>query len=178
MSWFTQNPWPVLIGGIASAAGCFLLAARTGNRRWLHGIGIAILVAALAVLGDWLIVTDYEAIDAMLESARAAVEANSAEGVVAQIDPQANAMREQVRRAMGAVVISDAHIGDLEIVVDDGGQTARADFLGNVQARDRSGQSPYDRFIRRFEIQLRKRDGRWWMTGMEMRDPIGNRPQR
>lgn len=172
MTWFTQNPWPVVALAVASAVGCFGLAVRTGSRWWLNGIAIGLVVGLLAVAVDWLVVTDQEAVTELVERARAAVERNDIEGVLADVDPRAEALCQWIRGAMSAAVILDAHVGDLRIEVGPEPDAARADFLGNIEARDRAGQLPYNRLIQRFEVQLRRRDGRWWITGVEMREPM------
>lgn len=176
MTWFTQNPWPVVVLSIVAAICCFLLAVRTGNRRWLPGIAACLLIGLLALVVDRLVVTDHEAVSELIEAARNAVEANDIDGVLAHVDPQAEELRGTIRSAMSAVVIHDANVGDLEIRFGPEPDTAHADFLGNIDARDRSGQSPYNRLIQRFDIELRRREGRWWMTGMQMREPIPRNP--
>jgi hypothetical protein len=73
---------------------------------------------------------------------------------------------------MGAVVIMDANVGDLQIEIGPQTGEARAEFLGNIEARDRAGQSPNNRLIQRFHLELRRREGRWWITAVEMREPV------
>lgn len=172
MTWFTQNPWPVVVLAVAAAAGCFGLAVRTGSRRWLAGSGLCPLVGLLAVAVDRLVVTDHEAVAELVERARSAVERNDIDGVLAMVDPQAEALRQSIRGALSAAVILDANVGDLRIEVGPEPDAARADFLGNIEARDRAGQSPYNRLIQRFEVHLRRREGRWWITGVERREPM------
>lgn len=159
---------------MALTTGVLLVVAwQSASRRWLGTCLLPIAVALLAVVVDRFVVTDRELIDELLETARAAVEANDIERVLLCVDPQAREMRTAVSLAMSAVVISNARIADDKISIQANGQVALAEFIGKVQARDRKGQVPYERFVRRFTIELRKRDDRWIMTKMSMRAPFG-----
>jgi hypothetical protein len=82
---------------VLSALGCFLLAVQTGSRRWLPGILACLVAGVLALVVDRLVVTDHEAVVEVVEGARAAVEANDIDGVLAYVDPQAASLQQSIR---------------------------------------------------------------------------------
>ncbi len=177
MSWLFEDPTLLLVaGGLIEA----LLAVVVVNTRQLKVVLAMAAVLALVLTGltiEQLVITDYERIQSTLEATAQAVQANDVEGVLEHIDPQATGMRQQVAGILRQARVRDAHIKDLQVHFRRLTSTpsAEAEFIGNVKGSFRSASDSGEGVvIRRFRVDLRRRDDRWLLTGYEdLGPPIG-----
>ena len=171
MSWLFEDPTLVLAAGVMIEALLAVALVRTGRVALAGMMAGVLLLVLLLVLVEWWVVTDVEQVEATLDGAAAALEANDVEALLNTIDPDAAEMRSQVGSILGRVVIREVRIRDLKITLRQsrGSTSAEADFLGIVSLEEAVGGMPYENYIRRLTVYLRRRDGRWLMIGYEER---------
>ena len=93
MSWLFEDPiWIWTIGGFAAAA---ILVAffSSGRGLFLVWLGAVLLIVLALLLVERSVVTDRELIEATIDGATAAVEANHIEGTLSYVSPTAEALR-------------------------------------------------------------------------------------
>ncbi len=173
MTILLETPWPAILAGIIAEAILGVILVRTGRGVVLVAMG-GVLVLVLALVGlEWLVVTERERVEAVIDTGRAALEANDPDAVFACLAPQAESTERLIRWAMQRVEFTRVRITQLEI-----GQineltsppSVRARLAGIVEFRDRLGQYPYNRHPIDFELTLRRYDGRWLIADHEWKD--------
>jgi hypothetical protein len=119
-----------------------------------------------------LVVTPREAIADTLEELALALETNHIENAMAFLAPDGEQIRRDAQHYLPGVTISDANIGgDLDVVINrlTNPPTARATFTGRISGVNKGlDRSPYENFVRRFTLLLRRDGDRWLVTGYEM----------
>lgn len=171
MTWFTENPTPLVVLGtlIASLAGFALI--KTGNRAALWTLLGTVAVTIAAVAANVLIVTPREEVIAALEEIRAKVAANDPPQLLTHIDPSptppAIALRNRVQYDLANLTVQTAKINDLKVVVSESGVAAKAEFIGVVDFANSGGRLPFTHFVLRFRVDLKKVNGRWLVTGAD-----------
>lgn len=169
---FLESPWPILVIGIAVEAVLAMTLLRTGQGRVLGAmIGVAVFVL-LGLLVERLVVTDREAVGDALDAAAAAVEANNLDRLLDCVSPKAEKTRKDSRYVLGLCEFQKARICDLEITVNrlTSPPTAKAKFRAIGQAKDRSGQIPYQGFARWVTVTMRKEGDRWMIGDYTVED--------
>lgn len=174
MTWFTENPLPIVLIGVIIEAMLAVVLARTGKRSVLWSIiGVALLVVGAVVL-ERFIVTPREEIRTALEEVRAIVAANDPPALIKRIDttPQAAGLRSKVYQELANVTVTEAKITELkdeDIHVK--GDVAETKFFGSVDMK-LPGQAASSHFPRMFQVKWRKKDGVWIITEATHSDPI------
>ena len=169
---FVESPWPILFIGIAVEAVLAFLLLQTGRGKFLIAM---IAVAALVGVGlivEHFVITDRKAVTQTLDAAVAAARKNNLDGVLDCISPSAQEPRNYVRWVLGRFEVREGHISDLDIQVNrlTSPPTADATFNAVGKGRDRKGEMPYDSFVQRVTLKLRLENGRWLVTGCELKD--------
>ena len=173
MQWLFENPWPAIGCGLVLEAFLGVAFYNTGRRAVLAGMaGVLVLTLAMVAI-EKLVVTEREEVEDALHGIAAAMETNRIEAVLAYIAPDAIPMRSAVQSILPTIEVIEAKAGgDIKIifnrVIDP--PTARVEFIGRVKAKSHSPgqQFPYENFIRRFTVKLRKEGDRWLLTEYEM----------
>jgi hypothetical protein len=179
MTILLENPYLILIGGLLAVAGCVVLLVRSGRVGFLYAaFGSAALCLALLLL-ERLVVTEREQVAAALDGLAAALETNEISKVLEFLAPDGPRIRAAAEQRLPAVEVQDAHVGgDLRITINEltSPPGATATFTGRIRAKDRAGVFPYENYLRRFTLQLRKQNGRWLLYDYQEAAPPGVAP--
>lgn len=180
MTWFTENPLPIVLLGVIIEAMLAVVLARTGKRGVLWGmIALAALVIGSVALESY-IVTPREELRTALEEVRAIVASNDPPALLKRIDtnPEVARLRNQVQRDLANVTVTDAKITELkddDIKVD--GDRARTKFIGSVDMKAIGTQMAPGHLVLKFEVEWRKKDGVWIVTAATYSSPLpGGQP--
>ncbi len=97
ITWFTEDPTPILIVGGLTLAVLLVMVLKTGQGLYLFIMAGVAAFMGLAVLIDKLVVTDREMVEKVIYDAAAAAEQNKLEQVASYISPSApnNSLRAQ-----------------------------------------------------------------------------------
>jgi hypothetical protein len=164
MTWILETPWPSLTLGIGLEVILAIALVRTGRGVI---IGAMVLVLALTVglvVLERVVVTQTEEVENALDGVAQALEANDAPAVLASIAPSCP-RRGEVQSVLNHVTIRSARVRDVEVRFDGTDPpSATVNLLGIVEAHDTHGTVPYEHFLRRFKVLLRKDGDRWLIT--------------
>ncbi|HEY1602624.1 MAG TPA: hypothetical protein VGG64_23675 [Pirellulales bacterium] len=168
MSWLVEDPTPTLVALVLFEAILTIALVKTGRGALLGAIaGVALLGGGLLVL-EWFVVTEKERVEDTLAGAASALESNNPQAVIEFIDPT-SPMRREVAAEMSRLNIQKATFRRLDVTFNRhiSPPTAKADFMGYINVKDRRGEVPYENFAGRFVVDLRQEGGRWLMTGYD-----------
>jgi len=127
------------------------------------------------------VVTDREQIQIAVESARAAIQANDRETVLAHIAPDAAQVRRLVSASMRHYTFSEVRIFDMQITIepDIRPDTAEVHVSGLVALTDHSGQVSVGQSGVTVTAVFERIDGRWQVTTItEARQSIPGLPSK
>ncbi len=176
MNLLFENPYVILIGGLLLVGLFVLLLVQSGRPEFLYAaIGCAGLCLAILMM-EWLVVTEREEVEQTLDELAAALETNQIPRVLEFLALDAPRIRGDAEQRLPAVEIQDANVGgDLKIVINElmSPPSATATFTGRIHVKDRTGVFPYENFVRRFSVQLRKQNGRWLLYDYDESTPKG-----
>ena len=135
-------------------------------------IGLMVAVAGLVLLGlvfERIIVTPQEEVEQTLDGVASALEADSLPRVLDYLAPDAPQLRSLAETNMPDLHFSEAKIRDLKTSVNRfvDPPTATAEFLGVLSVKDSRGQFPYEHYLDRFTVHLRREGNRWLLTSYE-----------
>lgn len=164
-----EDPTLLLVGGAILELLLLVSLLQTGR-----GVLLAAMVVVAAVVAggwamEWFVITDREAVQSTLEATADALEQNDVAAVLSLVADDAVEVRQRLGALLPAITIEQAKIRDLDIQVQarTNPKTARVTLRGIIHGRDKSGQMPYDTFMRRFAVRLRQVDNRWVITDYE-----------
>lgn len=170
MTWFTENPLPLVLLGVIVEAMLAVVLARTGKRGVLWGmIGLAVFVIGAVVLERY-IVTPREELKAALEEVRAIVAANDPQKLLTRIDTNQEVarLRNRVQGDLANVTVTEAKITELkddDIKVN--GDRAQMKFIGSVDLKAAGSLNAPPHIVLKFNVTWRKKDGVWIVTAAE-----------
>lgn len=170
MTWFTENPTPLVVLGILVEAALAVVLMKTGKRPVLWAMLVTAAFTAAAVVANIWIVTPREEVTAALEEMRQLLEQNDRPALIDRIDRGAVSLRNQVQSDQSYLTITRAKLNDLKVTVDPTGTAAKADFIGVIDFKDGGGRLPYNHIVMQFTVQLRKSEGKWFVTDAEYRN--------
>jgi hypothetical protein len=172
--WILERPLPILFLGVVLVAVLVGGLVQTGRRWLVPAIGGAVLLTAGMLILERLVVTPAEQVAATLREIAAHIERNDVDAVVESISPGRPALRQEARRHMSLVRISDVTIKAnlrVEVLGDRNPPLAEARFNAVIRGTDRAGQLGTQIYPRYFIVNFRQEDGRWRVRGYEMKDP-------
>jgi hypothetical protein len=172
MTWFTENPMPLVLIGTIVAAALAVVLTRTGRREALWGLIAVVGLVAVAVTAERMIITPREEVRTALDEIRALVAANKPADLLTRIDvnpndQELNTLRRRVQDDLARVTVTEAKITELrdeDILVSESGNTAKTKFSGAVSISGGGQAGVAGSFPFRFEVDLRKKDGVWVIT--------------
>ena len=170
MAWLFENPFTILGIGLAVEVVLGVLLFSTGQGRLLGAMLAVAVVTFSLVIAERLVVTDREQVASTLYGVASAAERNSVPAVVEFISPSATDLVTMARKILPTFTITEARIGrNLEIDVDSDAQpqTATAQFMIRVHAKDKKGQSPYENYFQQLKVVLRREGDRWRILSVE-----------
>lgn len=166
-----EDPTWILVCGIAIEAILAVVLVRTGRGAVVF-LMIAAFALVLAGIGiERAIVTPREEVEETLDGLAAALLAGDVNGVVAFIAPDASSLRAEAAAQLPQVKVNEARIRDLKVSlnVHANPPTAVADFRGILKVKDSREQFPYENYLGRFKVDLRRDGDAWLITGYEAR---------
>lgn len=178
MTWLTEDVTTLLI-----VLGCIELALafalyQTGRGVVLYIMGGVLLLAGGLFFTERWIVTEKERVEQTLFGVVDCVENNDVDGVLSYVGPDALEVRTLVQSRMKLVEIQEAKITDSpKIIINEltSPPTATASFTGRIQGQLKMGNQYGDTFISGFTITLRRYDGEWKISTVEVESPIPGR---
>lgn len=178
MATLLEDPLPMILFGIIAEAVLGVVLLRTGRGVVLLAmIGVLLLVAG-GVWVEWLVVTEKEQVEAVVEGVAAAVEANDPAGVKRHIDPSASRLLRRVNWAYDLVDFTEAKITNLEISINDltSPPTARAHLTGIVAFEGKREDLLRSTYVIDLDALFRRTPEGWLITGYEnwKNDPLGD----
>jgi hypothetical protein len=134
--WFTETPWPPIVILSVIAAVCYGLW-HTGGRSIFFSVAVGCLLLAVGVyVGEKMIVTDAEKVEALVYELADAVEADDAEKALAHISHNAEAERGLVKTGIDLIdVEGNLRITDLQVELFSENSRARSHFRANGTER-------------------------------------------
>ena len=166
MTMLLDDPVPIIAVGIVLEAMLAIVFVNTRRRVVLLGmLGVAILVAAGVGL-ERFVLTDNEKIEAALDGAAAALEADDLTLFGQYLAPSATRTLSRAAYALGIVRITTFRITGLRTTINHltSPPTAEARFRGTVHYRERRGTVSYGIYRAEFVVTLQWETGRWLIT--------------
>jgi len=179
MTTLVENPMPVILFGVVAEAvlGIILLMSGRGVVLWAMA---GVLVLVLGGVGlERLVVTEWEQVEATLEGAAAALQANDQTRLLGSEEYLAESAvetRERVRYALNRIEFTKVKITDLEIKINrlTSPPTATAQITGHVRFEDLTGQMIHDNYpIKDLTLRLRRTPEGWRIVGYEWKNDPG-----
>jgi hypothetical protein len=171
MSWLVESPWPALVVGVVVEAMLAIALVRTGLMKIVGAMVAVLIVTLLLVVLERVVVTEYEEVEAALDAASAAIEANDLDRVVSFIAPQQPQLKQYAERAMRQFAFSEVRVGnDLKVQVNPltSPRSAKAQFSVKVAGKARKSGLVGTQLVP-VELTLHKIDGRWYVTEYQPR---------
>jgi len=161
MNWFVESPWPALLGGGATVLILGVAWWQSRQKFLLWATLAAVGVTAVLLVVQSLVVTDRERIEATLEQARAALQANDRAGVLATVaeTPQGKKLRDQLNGYYSYIQFDRVKTGtkrDIEINYHASPPLATVEFLGAAY-----GKSPPINYAGKFQVTMVLIDNEW-----------------
>jgi hypothetical protein len=171
MTWLVESPWPALVVGVVLEAILAIALVRTGLMKIVGAMVAVLIVTLLLVVLERVVVTEYEEVEAALDEASAAIEANDVERVVSFIAPQEPQLKQYAERTMRQFAFSEVRVGnDLKVQVNPltSPRSAKANFSVKVSGKDRKSALVGTQLVP-VELTLQKIDGRWFVAEYQAR---------
>ncbi len=175
MTAILESPWPILFCGILLEAALAVALVRTG-RAVLFGAMAIVLVLTLAGVGlEWLIVTEVEEVEMVLDATAAALEANDQQAALALCSPTADHTRNAAQRAFSYAEFKRVKISKLKITINrhTSPPTAKARFTAMVAARLSKESFDGGRRLIGFTLTLRREPDGWRISDHELKNAPG-----
>jgi hypothetical protein len=170
MTWFIEDPWPLLFVGLALQAILLVAFFQTGRVVILPGMLLLLLVSAALYIVEQTIVTEQEEIENALYGVADALVRNDEEAVMRYLAPNSAEIRSRARWALQTFEVTKVKIGsDLKIAVNPlaSPRSATATFTGRIDLADDSSERLHTNFVARFTIVLVRQDDRWLLASYE-----------
>ncbi|MFN5314905.1 MAG: hypothetical protein ACK5FF_10645 [Planctomyces sp.] len=168
MSWFTENPWPLVLLLISAAVIGVVLQLR---RCWQLAAGLLLSAAAVYVL-ETQIVTVSEQLEQRLDGIRLAFVHDDLAQIRSFISPDNPDLVSQAEDGLKLVQVSAGlHLKEVQVQVEAGDQRATVQLRanGNVTQRD-SGQPMY--IATRWRTTWERGEGTWLLRDVQRLDPV------
>ncbi len=168
MSWFTENPWPLVLLLISAAVIGVVLQLR---RCWQLAAGLLLSAAAVYVL-ESQIVTVPEQLEQRLDGIRLAFVHDDLAEIRSFISPDNPDLVSQAEDGLKLVQVSAGlHLKEVQVQVEAGDQRATVQLRanGNVTQRD-SGQPMY--IATRWRTTWERGAGTWLLRDVQRLDPV------
>ncbi|HZZ28352.1 MAG TPA: hypothetical protein VFE46_10160 [Pirellulales bacterium] len=164
ITWFTEDPTPILIGGgvILFVLGVlFLKYGRAGILVAMAGIA---LVMGSAMLIDHLVVTEREQVANVIYNAADAAERNDFDACLACISPMATEVKTEARHWIAQAKFDSVSISGMEVKLDrtTNPMTATAEFRAFATGLFSDRGSPYPfKYVSHLAVKLQKQGTHW-----------------
>ena len=169
MSWLYEEPWPILLVGVALEAVLLVMFVQSRHLAVLVTMAGVLLLTVVLLAVEHFVVTPVEEVQGVIYATAAALDANESQAVLARISPRATHVRAVVERRMPRMEITKARIiGSLKISINELTipPSATASFRGMVNGLAGADRHHVTHFGR-FTITLRREDDRWLISDYE-----------
>lgn len=173
LSWFTDDPTPILIGGGLALAILTAIVYFTVRAAWIFGMGIVVAIMGLALLTDFLVVTDRELINEVIAEGATALESNQLDNVLRLVSPSATELQGLARVTIQSFKFKDVRVTTTpQIVVNSltSPKTAVARFAAVAEVGTTSG---IFKVPRRVEVRFEWQKDRWLVSHADWSSIIG-----
>lgn len=164
MTWFTEDPLPLLYLGLIVLAMLLVVFFRTGRAVALLAMLVMATFVGGAFLIDSLVVTEKERVENVIFATAQAIKDGDTEQALSYISPENKALRSNVSRVIKSFIITEVKVTDgPETVINmlTAVPTARSVFV----ARGKGGVEGFQGVqIYKIEVKLRRIDGQWLIT--------------
>lgn len=164
MSVLLETPVPILVLGVLAGAVVGWLYITLGPKEYLFGLAGVAAVVLLGVLVEWLVVTEREQIEAVLDAGAAAVQANDVARVESLLSEQGMArVRPKIRRYAALIEFEQVHIRNIQIEINDlvDPPTAYVTLDATAHFRHRFEGFPYSTYSGTVHLELVKGPSGW-----------------
>jgi hypothetical protein len=132
MNLLLENPLPIwALGAVCLAIAVIVFLAKRSLGSMLAIVGV-IAVTLLLVFIERLVVTPGEEVEAALATLMAAIEADDLPGVLAAIEPAAQAIRTEAETLMPQVKVKETGTTSVRVEVDESALKATSFFRGRI----------------------------------------------
>jgi hypothetical protein len=168
MSWFTENPWPLMLI-LSGVAVVMLILGDTKGR------SIAVVFALLAAGVYFLesaIVTPAEQIEGDLQTMLGSFIAEDLNAINRQIDDQADHLKQKAEQGLKLVNLDKGfHMQDIVVTVAEDGQKAVAELRANGSLTIENSNTPYHAATR-WRTHWKLDRTTWKMTEVHRLNPV------
>lgn len=175
-SWFTEDPTYIVITCGVVAAIFALVVFLSGRVVFAWGIGIPVAIALLALMSDFLVVTDRERVGDVIAEGAAALTANDMKRVLALISPSAVDLRATAAMTMKAITFKDVRVTTTPKIVINKSKSpwgALAVFSAVAELKGTTGELGEFKVPKRVEVHFERLDDHWVITEAKWRSIVG-----
>ena len=168
MSWFTENPWPLLL----ILAGTALVALILGLSKSRSVAVVCLLAAAGLYVLESAVVTPGERVEGQLQAMLDGFRDRDQHAIDRCIADASPRLRETAAQGLEMVTLTkDFHIKDLEIKVREDGQTADAHLRANGTLKINHSDM-ISRVFTRWQTVWKHIDNEWKLAEVRRLDPV------
>ena len=175
MTTLLEDPTYLIAFGIVAEVILGVILANTGRGVVLVAMAGVLALVLAGVALEWLVVTEVERVEAVIDGTAAALEDNDRR-VLRYIAPSDEYSRRLVLWALREVEFTEIKIRSLDIKINQlsSPPTATANFIGVFSGRDRTGDFGHSTRPVGVILQFRLQSGRWLITGHKLHYDLAN----
>ena len=168
MSWFTENPWPLLL----ILAGTAVVALISGTPKGRSVAVVCLLATAGLYVLESAVVTPGEEVEGQLQTMLDAFQNRSQDAINRCIADESPSLLQTAAQGLEMVTLTkDFHIKDLEVTVRDDGRTADAHLRANGTLKlNRSDM--ISRVFTRWQTVWKQEGSEWKLVEVGRLDPV------
>ncbi len=168
MSWFAENPWPLLL----ILTGTAVVALISGAPKGRSVAVVCLLATAGLYVLESAIVTPGEEVEGQLQTMLDAFRVGNQDAINRCIADESPRLRETAAKGLEMVTLTkDFHIKDLEVHVREDGQTADAHLRANGTLKVNQGDV-ISRVFTRWQTVWKHVGTEWKLVEVRRLDPV------
>ena len=167
MAWILEEPLPILLLGVAAIAVLAVILVQTGRGITLLTMAGVLLLTGCLLLVQWLIVTESERIETVLEQIAAAAKANNSQAVLDHVAGDALQLRKEIQDRMSAFhfrFVSITSGPDIVVVDSADPPSAKAVLVVRIAVQPKRGHIIEGSTVVRLSVHLVKHAGLWQVS--------------
>jgi hypothetical protein len=173
MTWIVEDAWTILAFGAAVQAILAVILVQSGRRALLFVMAAVLLVTVALLFIEWLVVTDGEQIESVLNDAAAALESDDLAELVLHIatSPEGMALRRELESRLDRIQVTVARIASKpQITINEyvTPRSATATFMGRLAGNDRTSSAEVVQHVGRYSISLVQHGNEWRVSGYDV----------